>query len=314
MSVCACRRGFSTARPTLIAGRHGSRSQSMTQHHDRPLRLRASYHSSPIICSERLLSSSAQDPEASSESAEKKPSTQPTLSGGETGHESISSKLDNPNRTMIDRLLDQARTKVPDTRISSTIRKEPSSLTAQTQSASAFATSNASLPSRAMETNAFARRSPSSFASDTRNLNYVVHVYSTRNNTICSFTKPNGEIIFTVRAGNVGFKRNTASSYEAGFQVGQETARRVSKELFTKIGMHGLSRTVSVELSFSGFGMGREAVFKVSPDDLRILCIRHSSHILGILRTGCRRLQTLHQDPHRPDPPPERWRTCEKAA
>ncbi|KZS97526.1 translational machinery component [Sistotremastrum niveocremeum HHB9708] len=80
-------------------------------------------------------------------------------------------------------------------------------------------------------------------------------VFSSRNNTILTFTRPSGTVISWTSGGRAGFKKVQRSSYEAGYACALkifEEVKRVRNE--EKIeGLHVL---------FKGFGQGREAVFR----------------------------------------------------
>jgi len=84
---------------------------------------------------------------------------------------------------------------------------------------------------------------------------YGVYVTSTRNNTIATFTRPNGNPVARFTGGKCGFKGQRRNSFEAGYKCAVETFN-VIKEEELKVG--GLRLT----LNLSGFGQGRDATMK----------------------------------------------------
>ncbi|KAF9263617.1 translational machinery component [Marasmius fiardii PR-910] len=84
---------------------------------------------------------------------------------------------------------------------------------------------------------------------------YRLHCHSTRNNTITTFTRPDGGTIAWFSGGSCGFKRGTRSSYEAGYQCSVRVFQKI-KEIRSAVG------PMYVELFFKGFGQGREALQK----------------------------------------------------
>ncbi|KAF9780081.1 translational machinery component [Thelephora terrestris] len=84
---------------------------------------------------------------------------------------------------------------------------------------------------------------------------FQLHVYSSRNNTIATFTNQKGNPIAWWTGGSCGFKKSNRSSYEAGYQC---TVRAFEKILNhrNEVG------PFSLEVVFKGFGQGREAMQK----------------------------------------------------
>ena len=82
-----------------------------------------------------------------------------------------------------------------------------------------------------------------------------LHVHSTRNNTITTFTTQEGNAVAWWSGGSCGFKKGNRSSYEAGYQC---TVRAFEKILDyrNQVG------PFSLEVIFKGFGQGREAMQK----------------------------------------------------
>ncbi|KAK7695605.1 hypothetical protein QCA50_000241 [Cerrena zonata] len=88
------------------------------------------------------------------------------------------------------------------------------------------------------------------------NHKYNLYVQSTRNNTIATFTRPNGNPITTVSGGKCGFKGVRKSSYEAGYQC--------AVTMFSKIlaMREKEGSNMKLEVLFSGFGQGRDAMYR----------------------------------------------------
>ncbi|KAJ4472248.1 mitochondrial ribosomal protein subunit S18 [Lentinula aciculospora] len=84
---------------------------------------------------------------------------------------------------------------------------------------------------------------------------YKLHCFSSRNNTITTFTDPTGNPIAWYSGGSCGFKRGQRASYEAGYQCAVKIFRRIEDTAASK-GM------VRIALFFNGFGQGREAMQK----------------------------------------------------
>ncbi|KAH7879501.1 uncharacterized protein C8R40DRAFT_1082101 [Lentinula edodes] len=84
---------------------------------------------------------------------------------------------------------------------------------------------------------------------------YKLHCFSSRNNTIVTFTDPRGNPIAWYSGGSCGFKRGQRASYEAGYQCAVRIFKIIENTAATK-GM------VRIALSFNGFGQGRDAMQK----------------------------------------------------
>jgi small subunit ribosomal protein S11 len=82
---------------------------------------------------------------------------------------------------------------------------------------------------------------------------YRLHVFSSRNNTIATFTRGNGNVIAWASGGQCGFKKSQRSGYEAGYQVAVKIFQRMEAVL-------GNEAAAVIELCFRGFGQGRDAV------------------------------------------------------
>jgi small subunit ribosomal protein S11 len=104
---------------------------------------------------------------------------------------------------------------------------------------------------------------------------YHLHVYSTRNNTIATFTTQEGGPIAGWSGGSCGFKKSNRSSYEAGYQC---TVRAFEKILDhrNEVG------PFSLEIIFKGFGQGREAMQKAllasEGEKIRPFVVRLTDH------------------------------------
>ena len=84
---------------------------------------------------------------------------------------------------------------------------------------------------------------------------FHLHVHSTRNNTIATFTNQEGNPIAWWSGGSCGFKKVNRASYEAGYQC---TVRAFEK-IFDHRNEVG---PFSLEIVFKGFGQGRDAMQK----------------------------------------------------
>jgi len=83
---------------------------------------------------------------------------------------------------------------------------------------------------------------------------YRLHCHSTLNNTITTFTKPDGSTVAWFSGGSCGFKKGQRASYEAGYQC--------AVRMFKKIEEFAVGESIEVELFFKGFGQGREALHR----------------------------------------------------
>ncbi|KAI0332501.1 translational machinery component [Cubamyces sp. BRFM 1775] len=81
---------------------------------------------------------------------------------------------------------------------------------------------------------------------------YAVSVKATRNNTIITFARPNGNQLVTLTGGKLGFKKSNRNGYEAGYQCAVGVIAAMEAEL---------QRTdYEWQLFLKGFGAGREAM------------------------------------------------------
>jgi len=83
---------------------------------------------------------------------------------------------------------------------------------------------------------------------------YRLHVHSTRNNTITTFTRPDGNTLAWFSGGSCGFKKGNRATYEAGYQCAVKMFERIQEE--------AKSIPMMVELYFKGFGQGRDALHR----------------------------------------------------
>jgi small subunit ribosomal protein S11 len=101
---------------------------------------------------------------------------------------------------------------------------------------------------------------------------YQLHVFSSKNNTITTFTKPNGDPISWSSAGSCGFRKSQRSGYEAGYQCAVKMFQKI--EDYMRVTEHAFN----LELLFKGFGQGRDALQKalltVEGENIRNLIIR----------------------------------------
>ena len=93
------------------------------------------------------------------------------------------------------------------------------------------------------------------------NTKYNLYVQSTRNNTIATFTRPDGNPITTISGGKCGFKGVRKSSYEAGYQC---AVTMFAKILGVKERVGG---DMKLEVLFNGFGQGRDAMYRALMSD-----------------------------------------------
>jgi len=84
---------------------------------------------------------------------------------------------------------------------------------------------------------------------------YALYVTATRNNTIATFTRPGGQGLATYTGGKCGFKGQKRATFEAGYQCAMQVFK-VMEEQKKK------DKMMTVEVFLSGFGQGRDAMFK----------------------------------------------------
>jgi len=82
-----------------------------------------------------------------------------------------------------------------------------------------------------------------------------LHVRSSRNNTIVTFTTPAGEPLANASGGMAGFRKAGRSGYEAGYRA----ALRVFNDIADN---KARWRIGAIEVLWNGFGQGREAAFR----------------------------------------------------
>jgi small subunit ribosomal protein S11 len=99
---------------------------------------------------------------------------------------------------------------------------------------------------------------------------YRLHCKSTRNNTIVTFTLPEGHTIAWFTGGSCGFKKVNRSGYEAGYQC----AVRIFKEIEKTV----KEGPIEIALFFNGFGQGRDAL-------LRALLTSEGDHVRPLVTT-----------------------------
>ncbi len=103
----------------------------------------------------------------------------------------------------------------------------------------------------------------------------VVHIKASFNNTLITFTDPDGETICSSSAGCVGFKGSRKSTPFAAQQAAQRAAINAKR--------HGVNE---VEIKVKGPGPGREsAISAVQQAGLRIVSIED---VTPIPHNGCR--------------------------
>ncbi|KAL2918219.1 28S ribosomal protein S11, mitochondrial [Polyrhizophydium stewartii] len=98
-------------------------------------------------------------------------------------------------------------------------------------------------PSALFETSIWRTKSP-----------HVVHITASRNNTICTLTKSNGDTLCASSAGMCGLKKAARGTSDAGYQaVLALTEKAKQKNIEMPFGVH---------LRLAGFGPGREQAFR----------------------------------------------------
>ncbi|KAK7061518.1 putative 37S ribosomal protein S18, mitochondrial [Favolaschia claudopus] len=89
------------------------------------------------------------------------------------------------------------------------------------------------------------------------------HCHSTRNNTINTFTDPDGAVISWISGGSNGFKKRNRSSYEAGYQCAVKMFENIEKEAKSyEANPENFEKPFKIDLFCKGFGQGRDALFK----------------------------------------------------
>ena len=103
-----------------------------------------------------------------------------------------------------------------------------------------------------------------------------VHIQSTFNNTIITFTDLNGGALSSASAGGCGFRGSKKGTAYAA-QVAMEKAGNIAKQL------HGISK---VDVYVKGLGLGREAAVR-SLQNLEIQ-VEVLKDVTGVPHGGCR--------------------------
>ncbi|KAG8998100.1 hypothetical protein FRB90_012381, partial [Tulasnella sp. 427] len=108
---------------------------------------------------------------------------------------------------------------------------------------------------------------------------YFLHVHASSNNTILHLTNAEGNSLpgGRITAGMLGFKKVQRGQFEAGFQCALRIIRRIVEEveqtkapppkyrnslLDPQPGVSHLEPKMEIEVVFTGFGMGRDALFQ----------------------------------------------------
>ncbi|KAJ5740789.1 hypothetical protein N7493_000661 [Penicillium malachiteum] len=83
-----------------------------------------------------------------------------------------------------------------------------------------------------------------------------MHVFTHKHNTIITLTRPNGSPIFSIGAGQIGFRKAGRGGFDPAYQL--------SAHVMTQIKERGLLLELKrLEIVYRGFGKGREAFTKV---------------------------------------------------
>ncbi|KAL1901937.1 hypothetical protein Sste5346_001642 [Sporothrix stenoceras] len=85
---------------------------------------------------------------------------------------------------------------------------------------------------------------------------FHIAIYSHKHNTHVTLSKPNGQVIFSVSTGNIGFKKSMRGSYDAAYQLGAFACDKAYRG-----GWH--KKIHRLRVSLRGFGPGREALTKI---------------------------------------------------
>ena len=97
---------------------------------------------------------------------------------------------------------------------------------------------------------------------------YYLNAFCSPNNTHLTFSNYKRDVLISLSAGQVGFKKAKRGSYEAGYEVCTEMCKRIRTKVNGEQNKRGKSVAVpplninSILLTFRGFGLGREAVQK----------------------------------------------------
>jgi small subunit ribosomal protein S11 len=103
-----------------------------------------------------------------------------------------------------------------------------------------------------------------------------VHIQSTFNNTIVTFTDPNGGALSAASAGGCGFRGSKKGTAYAA-QVAMEKAGNIAKQF------HGISK---VDVYVKGLGLGREAAVRSLQNlDIHVEVLKD---VTGVPHGGCR--------------------------
>ncbi|KAJ3246432.1 hypothetical protein HDU78_007150 [Chytriomyces hyalinus] len=111
---------------------------------------------------------------------------------------------------------------------------------------------------------------------------HIVHVKSSRNNTIASLTDYAGNAIVWASAGTVGMKKSNRGSSDAGYQAVMQLEEKARKKGLDLL----VDAEAGVELRLNGFGPGREMAFRA----IRAMGwnIRRVSDVTPLRHAGCR--------------------------
>ena len=103
-----------------------------------------------------------------------------------------------------------------------------------------------------------------------------VHIQSTFNNTIITFTDPNGGALSAASAGGCGFRGSkNGTAYAA--QVAMEKAGNIAKQLYG---------TSKVDVFVKGLGLGRDAAVRTLQNlEIQVEVLKD---VTGVPHGGCR--------------------------
>jgi small subunit ribosomal protein S11 len=83
-----------------------------------------------------------------------------------------------------------------------------------------------------------------------------LHVFSHKHNTILTLTRPNGNPLMSMGAGQIGFRKGGRSGFDPAYQLSSHVMSQIQERGY-------LLEIKRLEVIFRGFGKGRDAFTKV---------------------------------------------------
>ncbi|KAJ3413459.1 hypothetical protein HDV05_008028 [Chytridiales sp. JEL 0842] len=107
---------------------------------------------------------------------------------------------------------------------------------------------------------------------------HILHLSSSRNNTIATLTDPRGNVLVWASSGTCGLKKGNRGTPDAGYQVVLQVAEKAAGK--------GVGLENGVEVRLKGFGAGREMGFKA----VRSLgwVLKRVTDVTPVRHAGCR--------------------------